>query len=109
MISLYELREAVRMEGFGECGAIDLPNRRAMAPGRSAKAYELVAGGDAGRFPHAFRDDADLFDARALGGVDHLDDVLIFQGRIADDEHRLVGALLEDVPQPRLELDDGNV
>ena len=34
---------------------------------------------------------------------------LYFSERVADDEHRLVAALLEDVPQPGLELEDGDV
>src|SRR5581483_5604208 len=63
----------------------------------------------AGRLPHAFGDDADLLDAGALGGVDDIDDVLVAQRAVSDDEHRLVLALIEDVPQTRLELRRGDV
>src|SRR5262245_61575464 len=53
---------------------------------------------------HAFGDDADLLDARALRGVDDLDDLAVPQRAGADDEHRLVLGLVQDVPQARLEL-----
>src|SRR5688500_13025855 len=39
---------------------------------------------------HAFGDNADFFDARALGGVEHVDDVAVTQRAVAGDEHRLV-------------------
>ena len=54
--------------------------------------------------PHAFGDDADLLDAGALGRVDDGDDFAVPKRTGRRDEHRLVLALLEDVPQPRLEL-----
>ncbi|MCL6498623.1 MAG: glycosyltransferase, partial [Firmicutes bacterium] len=63
-----------------------------------------VAGRGAGRLPHALGDDADLLDAGALGRIDDGDDLAVAQRAGADDEHRLLLALLEDVAQPRLEL-----
>ena len=57
---------------------------------------DLVARG-AGGLPHAFGDDADFLDTGALRRVDDVDDVLVLQRAGADDEHRLVVALVEDV------------
>ena len=59
----------------------------------------LVAAGAAAAGAHALGDDADLLDTGALGGVDDGDDVAIAQRGIADDEHRLFLARLEDVTQ----------
>src|SRR5262245_44325244 len=70
----------------------------------NARKTSLVAGDRAGGFPHAQGHDADLLDTGALGRVDDLDDVLVLERTVADDEHRLVAALLEDVPEPGLKL-----
>ena len=53
---------------------------------------------------HAFGDDADLLDPRALGGVDDVDDLAVAKRRVADDEHRLFLARLEDVAETSLEI-----
>src|ERR1044071_7193919 len=65
------------------------------------EALFAAAGGCAA---HALGDDADLFDARALGGVDDHHDVAVAQVAGAGDEHRLVLAFLEDRPQTAFEL-----
>src|SRR5262245_31347334 len=57
---------------------------------RSLRDPTVLAALDTGGFvAHAHRHDADLLDAGALGGVDHLDDLAVAQRRVADDEHRL--------------------
>ena len=58
----------------------------------------------AGGLLHRFGDDADAVDARALGDINHLDDVLVAQCACAHDVHRLVSAIAVDRPQPLLEL-----
>jgi hypothetical protein len=44
--------------------------------------------------PHRFGDDADAVHARTLGGINHLDDVLVAERAGADDVDRLVSAIL---------------
>src|SRR4029450_5535249 len=57
---------------------------------------------------HLFGDDADLLDARALGRVDHRDDVAVAELAVTGDEHRLFLAGFEDVAEPRLEILHGH-
>src|SRR5215203_5738906 len=93
-------RTAVHEHGHAadpRCGHVMGPSApRLVAWGSGAAALRFLA--------HAFGDDADLVDARALGRVDDFHDLAIAQRRRAGDEHCLVLALFEDGPQPLLEI-----
>src|SRR5207253_5947245 len=78
-----------------------VPERRNWDTDRSVAAAAAV-----GLAPHALGDDADLLNTGAASRVDDADDVTVAERRVADDEHRLFLARLEDVPQPALELLD---
>src|SRR6478609_11574486 len=62
-----------------------------------------------GFLPHAFGDDADFLDTRALGRVDDVDDLTVAKRRRAGDEQRLVLALLEDGSQPAFHVSHRHV
>src|SRR5438067_8542942 len=92
-------RHKKRRPAMGRPRRILIPNSK----------FLIASRGGASGLAHAFGDDADLLDAGALGGVDHVDDVAVAQRAGRDDEHRLVLALVEDVAQPRLELGQRHV
>src|SRR5712692_7589656 len=77
--------------------------REFAAESRDLSKSSLVGLAAAG-LPHPFGDDADLFDAGALGGIDDVDDLSVAERPRAPDEHGLVLALLVNAPESLLEL-----
>src|SRR5688572_14597843 len=92
-------------------GGTEVPPLRIRSPGLKpgSTTWRLVTADAArrsGGATHAFGDDADLLDARALGGVDHFDDVAIAEAAVGGDEQRLVLALLVNRAQAFFEFAD---